>query len=126
MKLRRGSGRAMKSRTCFTPVIGSVLVLVLAASPQARAQATRSPDPEVWMFDRAILVGLPKADELAGRAPVLGREIEAEVTAAAIVQKGHPAEPPVGWIIEVRADQVVEQPFGICYVFQLRERAVQV
>ena len=57
MKLRGGSGRPMRSRTYVIPMVGGVLAMVFAATPQARAQDGRSPGPEVWIFDRIEKIG---------------------------------------------------------------------
>jgi hypothetical protein len=47
----------MKSRKYVIPMIGGVLALVFAATPQARAQDGKSPGPEVWIFDRTENIG---------------------------------------------------------------------
>lgn len=93
MKLRGGSARAMRSRTYVIPVIVGVLTLVLAATPQARAQDGRPPGPEVWIFDRIENIGgLPTT--VLGRPHVivtpLGKAVEFNGIDDALLIGEHP------------------------------------
>jgi hypothetical protein len=59
-------------------------------------------------LDRPVLVVLPEADELAGVAAVFCGQVQAQVAPAAVVQEGHPAAPPIPWIVEVVPNHAVE------------------
>jgi hypothetical protein len=83
----------MRSRIDVIPLIGGVLALVFAAAPKGRAQAGRTPAPEVWVFDRIENIGgLPTT--VLGHPHVidtpLGKAIEFNGVDDALVIGEHP------------------------------------
>jgi hypothetical protein len=72
-----------------------------------------------------VAVRLPEANQSARHAAVDRLEVEAEVTAAAVVEEGDPPAPPVGRRVEAEADHAIEQLLGFRDGVETRKHPIE-
>src|SRR4051812_28470021 len=82
---RSPAAAALGGRRC-SAWFGVLLLQNLQLAGLHRLDQVCQPRLDARILDRPVLVGLPKRDELAGLAAVLGGHVHAQVAAAAVGQ----------------------------------------